>query len=401
LAAATLALTAVLTTAWGSGCGTGVPAPPAVAVDAPRLAVWIGTYTDAGSRGIYRSELDLGSGELAEPVLVAESANPSYLALHPNGRVLFVVNELTEFAGERSGAVSAFAIEPGTGHLTLLGQMPSGGADPCFITADRAGRNVLLANYTGGSVAAMPVTEDGWLRPASAFVQLSGSGPNASRQEGPHAHQIVLDPTERFALVADLGTDRLLVFRYDAARGVLAPNDPPAVHLAPGSGPRHLAWHPNGQVAYAISELSSTVTVMRWDRAHGSLDTLQTITTLPPGFSGPNTAAEVAVSPDGRFVYASNRGDDTLAVFAVDPTAGTLSPVGRVAAGGRTPRHFAIDPTGRWLLVANQGSDTVTVFRIDSGNGLPSLVGRPRALSRPVCLVLAASFASRETAGRR
>jgi 6-phosphogluconolactonase len=360
-----------------------------------RVPLYVGTYTDAGSRGIYRSELDLASGELAAPVLAGESTNPSYLALDPNGRLLYAVNELTSFAGERSGAVSAFAIDAASGSLTLLGQQSSGGADPCYIAVDHGGRNVLVANYTGGSLAVMPVAGDGRLQPASAFVQLIGSGPNPARQEGPHAHQIVLDPSGRFALAADLGTDRLLVYRYDAARGSLEPNDPPAALLTPGSGPRHLAWHPNGRFAYVISELASTVTVMRWDGERGALAAVQTVTTLPPGFVGTNTAAEIAVSADGRFAYASNRGDDSLAVFAVDPAAGTLTPAGRVAAGGRTPRHIVIDPTGRWLLVANQGSDGITVFRIDAVTGLPSAAGRPLALSRPVCLVFAAAITPR------
>jgi 6-phosphogluconolactonase len=380
-------------TATLAACGSArepVAGAPAVAVVATqRLPLYVGTYTDAGSPGIYRSELDTGAGTLSEPILVGEAANPSFLALHPSGRVLYAVNELADYGGARTGAVSAFAIDAATGALTPLGQQPSGGANPCHIAVDRAGRHVLVANYTGGSVAVLPLAADGRLLPASAFLQLTGSGPNLQRQEGPHAHQIVLDPAERFALVADLGTDRILVYRFDPARGTLEPNDPPAVALAPGSGPRHLAWHPSGLYLYALSEMASTVTVLRWDAVRGALAALQTVTTLPSGFAGTNTAAEIAVSGDGRFLYASNRGDDSLAVFTVEPAAGTLAAAGRVAAGGRAPRHFTFDPSGRWLLVALQGSDSLQMFRVDPASGLPSPSGRPLAVSRPVCVVFA------------
>jgi 6-phosphogluconolactonase len=231
--------------------------------------------------------------------------------------------------------------------------------------------------------------------PSSSFLQLSGSGPNRPRQDGPHAHQIVLDPAERFALVADLGTDRIRAYRFDAAHGALEPNDPPAAMLGPGSGPRHLAWHPGGSYLYVLAELDSTVTVLRWDAERGALAALQSVTTLPPGFAGENTAAEVAVSADGRFLYASNRGDDSIAVFAIDPAAATLTLSGRVGTGGRAPRHFAFDPSGRWLLVANQGSDAIAVFRIDPASGMPSPAGSPLALSRPVCVVFAGAVTPR------
>jgi 6-phosphogluconolactonase len=371
------------------GCAAGrVPGSSAEA-RAQWAPFYVGTYTDAGSRGIYRCRLDTRSGALDEPVLASESGNPSFLALHPNGRILYAANELQSYAGQRSGSLSAFAIDSAAGSLRLLGQQPSGGADPCFIAVDHAGRNILVANYTGGSVAVLPLAGDGRLLPASTLLQLTGSGPNAKRQEGPHAHQAVLDPGERFALVADLGSDRLRVYRYDPARGALDPNDPPAAVLAPGSGPRHLAWHPSGRHTYVISELASTVTVLRWNSERGALDALQTVTTLPAGFGGTNTAAEIALSADGRHLYASNRGDDSLAVFAVDPQDGTLASVARVPTGGRTPRHFAIDPTGRWLLVAHQGSDTIAVFRLDPASGIPAATGRAVALSRPVFVLFA------------
>jgi 6-phosphogluconolactonase len=368
---------------------------PALAVSggaapARSVPVYVGTYTDAGSRGIYRFEFDATSGAATAPVLVGESENPSFLALHPNGRVLYAVNELASFGGAPTGAVSAFAIDPASGKLTRLGQQPSGGADPCYLAVDRAGRNVLVANYTTGTVAVLPLAADGRLRPPSTVRQQAGTGPNRARQEGPHAHEIVLDAAETFAFAADLGADRIFVYRYGAASGTLEPNDPKAAVLEPGSGPRHLAWHPSGKIAYVINELGSTVTAFRCDAARGTLEAFQTVTTLPAGFSGPNKAAEVAVSPDGRFLYASNRGDDSLAVFSIDAASGTLAASGRVPTGGRAPRHFTIDASGRWLLVANQDSDSITFFRLDRTTGRPSPIGRPLVLSKPVCVLLAA-----------
>jgi len=361
-----------------------VPAAPA----APRLAVYVGTYTGGGSHGIYRFELDPFSGAWTEPVLAGESENPSFLALHPNGRLLYAVNELSDFGGAATGAVSAFVIGA-AGRLTLAGQQASGGADPCYLAVDRGGRNLLVANYSGGSVAVLPIGADGGLRPASAVRRHEGTGPNRERQGKAHAHTIVLDSAERFALAADLGSDRIFVYRYLAATGGLEPNRPGATELEPGSGPRHLAWHPSGSYVYAISELRSTVTAFRYDARGGTLEPFQVISTLPAGFSGQNTAAEVAVSPDGRFLYASNRGDDSLAWFMIDAATGALAPAGLVPSRGRTPRLFAIEPSGRWLLAANQDSDSVVVFRLDPATGRPEPVGRPLAISKPVSVLFA------------
>lgn len=366
-----------------------VGAPVAPPAASPRLAVYAGTYTGSGSRGIYRFELDTDSGAWTEPVLAGETENPSFLALHPGGRVLYAVNELATFGGAATGAVSAFAIDAVTGKLSLLDQQASGGADPCYLVVDRGGRNVLVANYNGGSVAVLPLGTDGRLRPASAVRRHVGTGPDKARQERAHAHAIVLDPAERFALAADLGADRIFVYRFDAAAGSIEPNDPEAAALEPGAGPRHFAWHPSGAYLYAINELASTVTAFRYDAPRGALAPIQSATTLPAGFAGKNKAAEIAVSPDGRFLYASNRGDDSLALFGIDAASGALTPAGHVPAGGRSPRHFAIDPTGRWLLAANEDSDTITVFRLDPATGRPAPVGRPIAISRPVCSVFA------------
>ena len=372
-----------------AGCAP-VRAPPATPSAAPRVAVYVGTYGGNGSRGIYRFDLDGSSGAWSDPVLAAPSENPSFLALHPNGRVLYAVNEVATFGGSPTGAVSAFAIDRASGRLTLLGRQASGGPGPCHLTVDGSGRNVLVANYTGGSVAVLPVDAEGRLQPASTVVQHVGTGPDRTRQEGPHAHAIVLDVAERFALAADLGADRIFVYRFDAAAGRVEPGDPASVALQPGSGPRHLAWHPSGRHLYAINELRSTVTAFRYDPERGAAFPFQTVTTLPGGFPGGNKAAEIAVSADGRFLYASNRGDDSIAWFAIDAASGALAPAGRVGTGGRAPRHFAIDPSGEWLVAANQDSDSIAIFRLDRGTGRPEPVGRPLSISSPACVLFAA-----------
>jgi 6-phosphogluconolactonase len=351
------------------------------------IVVYVGTYTDGGSRGIYRFALDPVSGEASEPVLAAASENPSFLALHPGGRLLYAVNETDDFGGEKTGAVSAFAIDSSSGDLQPLNQQPSMGAHPCHLILDEAGKNVLVANYNGGNVTVLPLAPDGRLETPSAVQPHEGSGPNHRRQEGPHAHGLALAPDGRFAFAADLGADRVFVHRFDPSAGTLEPHEPPAAALAPGSGPRHVVLHLSGKHLYAINELLSTVTVFRYDPAAGALEPTQTLTTLPADFEGANSTAEIAVSPDGRFLYGSNRGHDSVAVFSVDAASGRLTPVGHVPTGGRTPRHFAIDPTGRWLLAANQRSDTVTVFRLDPGSGLPSPVGDPVRVPKPVCLL--------------
>ena len=353
----------------------------------PRLAVYVGTYTGSGSRGIYRFELDPISGAWTDPVLAGESENPSFLALHPNGGFLYAVNESGTFGGATTGAVSAFAIDAASGNLRRLNQQASGGADPCHLAVDSGARNVLVANYTGGSVAVLPIDADGRLQAAATVLRHEGSGPDRARQEGPHAHAVVLDGAGRFALAADLGADRIFVYRFDAASGSLQPSAPEAVAIEPGSGPRHLAWHPSGPYLYVINELRSTVTAFRYDPWNGAPVSFQTITTLPAGFSGPNKAAEIAVSPDGRFLYGSNRGDDSIAVFRIDAASGALTPAGHVSTGGRTPRHFAIDPSGRWLLAANQDSGSIGVFRLDPVTGRLAPVGRPLAISKPVCVL--------------
>ena len=352
---------------------------------ADRAWVFIGTYTRGESKGIYRAQLDLKSGELASPELAAEVENPSFLALHPSGRFLYAAGESSNFQGKPGGAVSAFALDRRTGSLKLLNQESSRGAGPCHLVIDPTGKNVLVANYGGGSVAVLPIGKDGKLEPAASFVQHEGKSVNPRRQEGPHAHSINVDPTGKFAVVADLGLDKVLVYRFDAEQGRLTPNDPPHTSVAAGAGPRHFAFHPSGRFAYVINEMHSTVTAFDYDAKQGRLIQLQTISTLPAPHEG-NSTAEVQVHPSGKFLFGSNRGHNSLAIFSIDQQTGRLTSVGQESTGGRTPRNFGIDPNGRYILAANQASDSVVVFRVDPADGRLAPTGQSIEVPSPVCI---------------
>lgn len=353
-----------------------------------KLRVYIGTYTGGDSQGIYVCVLDLESGELSQPKLAAETTNPSFLAIHPSRRFLYAVGEIADFRGQKSGGVSAFAIDKQTGQLELLNQQSSQGAGPCHLVVDATGKNVLVANYGGGSVACLPITEDGSLSKATAFVQHHGSSVNPQRQQGPHAHSINAAPGNRFAMAADLGLDKVLVYRFDAERGTLEPNDPPSVSVKPGGGPRHFAFHPSGKFAYTNNEITLTVTAFRYDAADGVLTELQTISTLPQGTeqdSG-NSTAEVRVHPNGRFLYVSNRGHNSIAIFTIDPSTGKLTPAGHEPTRGEIPRNFNLDPTGRFLLVANQNTHNVVVFRVHPRTGKLEATGSQIDVPSPCCV---------------
>jgi 6-phosphogluconolactonase len=352
------------------------------------LLVHVGTYTGPSSKGIYAARLNASTGALTEPVLAAETPSPSFLALHPSRPVLYAVNEIGEFEGKPAGSVSAFAIDRATGLLKAINRQSSGGGGPAHVSVDAQGRHVFVANYGGGSVAALPVAGDGGLRPMSGFVQHTGSSVNPARQKGPHAHSIDLDPSGARAYVADLGLDKILIYRYDATAGTLTPSDPPFATVAPGSGPRHVAMHPSGRFLYVTNEIVLTVTAFAREAASGGLKSLQTISTLPEGVATQPaySTAELTMHPSGRFLYGSNRGHDSLTVFAVDQSTGRLSYVQNEPTGGSTPRSFGIDPSGRWLLAANQRSDSIVVFRIDQASGRLAPTGTRVSVGSPVCI---------------
>jgi 6-phosphogluconolactonase len=354
-----------------------------------KYLVYVGTYTDHGSKGIYAYRFDSSTGKMTSLGLAAETTEPSFLAVDPSGRFLYAVNETETYNGQPTGAVSAFAIQPDTGKLSLLNQVSSRGTDPAHITLDRTGKYALVANYTSGSVAVFALLKDGRLGEVTSFVQHKGSSVNPERQKGPHAHAIALSPDNRFAVVADLGLDQLLVYSCDAAKGNLG-TQPQVVKASPGAGPRHLVFSTDGRFLYMLNEMQSSVVAYSYDATSGAVQELQTISSLPKGFSSENTAAEIEIDPSGKFLFASNRGDDSIAVFAIDSHTGMLTHVETDSTGGKTPRNFAIDPTGSWLLAANQDSDNIVVFGIDQKNGHLKPTGEVFQLPSPVCLKFAA-----------
>ncbi len=354
--------------------------------DPSRSLVYVGTYTGGASKGIYAFQFDSRTGEFTEPALVAETPNPTFLALSPDQRFLYAANEVGKFQGKPGGSISAYAIEKPSGKLSLLNQGSTRGDGPCHVVVDRTGKFVLAANYGGGSVAVIPIRKDGGLEEVSSFVQHTGSSVNPSRQKQPHAHSIHVDPANRFAIAADLGIDKLLVYKLDPVKGLLTPNEPAAFALKPGAGPRHLAFHPNMKFAYVINELQSTVTALRWDAAEGSFAEIQTVPTLPADFAGQSTTAEVVVHPSGKFLYGSNRGHDSIAVFAIDDATGRLTSIMRMATGGKTPRNFNLDPSGRWLWAANQDSNNLVLFAVDPSTGKLEATRKTIQVGAPVCI---------------
>ncbi len=307
--------------------------------------------------------------------------------MHPNRHFLYAVGEIDNFEGKRTGAVSAFSIETKTGQLKLLNQQPSGGLGPCHLVLDSTGACVLTANYGSGSIALLPVHKDGTLSEPASTIQHSGASADPQRQAGPHAHFITTDAGSRHALVCDLGLDQVLIYRLEGNPAKLVPNDPPSASVAPGAGPRHLALAPDGKVAYVINEMGSSITAFAYDGPRGALTVLQTVSTLPEKLAGNNSCAEIAVHPSGKFVFGSNRGHDSIAVFAVDGKSGNLKFVEHQSTQGKTPRHFAIDPTGQWLLAENQDSDSVVVFSVDEKTGRLKPTGQTLEVPAPVCAV--------------
>jgi 6-phosphogluconolactonase len=348
--------------------------------------MYVGTYTGPQSKGIYAFRFDAGSGTLEPVGLVAESPNPSFLTASADGQRLVAVNEISTFDADKSGSVTSFQIDRGTLKLTPINVVSSRGADPCHLMLDYTGRFLAAANYTSGSFALIPVGPDGRLGAATQVLTHPGSGPNTQRQDTSHAHMVLFDPANRFLYGADLGLDRVHVYRFDATTGAATPNDPPSASVAPGAGARHLAFHPNGRFAYVIDELASTVTSFAWNPAAGTLAPLGSISTLPAGFIGTSTTAEIAIHPNGRFLYGSNRGHDSLAVFRIGD-AGDLHLVEIDSTRGREPRNFTIDPSGGWLIAANQNSNTLAVFRIDQVTGKLTPTGPLASVGSPVSLL--------------
>lgn len=368
------------------------------AIAAPACYVYVGTYTDwelfgpprrnppgERSQGIYVFRFDPETGKLSSRQLAAAADNPTYVTFAPSGKFLYAVNEVYRFHGEATGAVSAFSIDAASGRLSFLNQVAAHGTGTCHATVDVTGRSLLAANFGSGSVAVFPLAADGALQPATTWFQDAGAAGPSSRQATPHSHAFNLTPDNRLAIASEFSSDRLVLYRLDAATGTLTPSTPPETKLKSGSAPRHLAFHPGGAFAYSVNEIDSTVTALRYDAIAGTLTALETVSTLPQDFSGRNTAAEVVVHPSGKFLYASNRGHHTIAVFAIGPD-GRLRSTGHVSSGGRTPRGFSVDPSGRWLIAANQDTHNLAVFAIDPQTGLPRPTGQSAEVRIPVCV---------------
>lgn len=354
--------------------------------DPHTFRVYVGTYTNGDSKGIYAYLYDGSTGSWQLQSITPDQQKPAFLALHPNRRFLYAVNEVLDFEGRQSGAVSAFAIDEATGDLRRLNQQGSMGPGPCHLSVDPSGRYVLVANYSGGSVALLPISEDGSLQETTCFIQHEGRGTDPRRQTAPHAHSIICDPQGRFALAADLGLDRILVYELDLGRGKLVAHIPPGVALQPGAGPRHTDFHTNGQFLYAINELNSTITVFAYDAQEGQLTSLQTVSTLPVGFSGTNYCADIHIHPSGLYLYGSNRGHDSIVSYHVDPATGLLGTMAHYSTHGRWPRSFAVDPSGAFLIAANQNSDSLVAFRIDEQTGALQLHSELTGVPGPACV---------------
>ncbi len=357
---------------------SGRAAAPATSAPKQEFFVFYGSPNSSRTDGISLGRFDAASGKLTAPTLAAQAGGPSFVALAPDGKHLYACFESTNEVG-------AYAIDAATGELRLLNVQPAGGGGPCHLSLDRSGKFALVANYNGGSVAVFPIMSNGTLGPRTGFDQHTGKGPNADRQEGPHAHGIITDPSNRFALCADLGNDTIHLYRFDARAGTLAPHA--TTKLAPGAGPRHVLFSPNGKALYCLNELDGTLTTFDWDAEKGALTNPTTVRNLPAGFTAFNKNAELQLHPNGKFLYASARGHDAIAVFAVDAATSRLTLVQDAPTGAKTPRFFGFDPTGKWILCGNQDSNTVTVFKADAATGKLTIVGDPVTAPAPICMV--------------
>jgi len=364
---------------------------------ANEILVYVGTYTEpirfgtgrilqGKGEGIYIYRLDPSSGVMERVGKTTGITNPSYLAFDSTRRFLYAVNELKTYEDKPTGTISAFAVDPKTGKLEFLNKKPTHGTDPCHVLVDKKREYVFVANFMSGSICVLPVLDDGSLGEASDFIQHQGSSIDAVRQKGPHAHSVTLDEAHRFAFVPDLGLDRLMVYKFDPRRGMLEPNEVPWIKMKPGAGPRHVDFHPAGRFAYLINELDSTLAALSYDGRKGTFKVLQIVSTLPEGFSGESTCADVQVSPSGAFVYGSNRGHDSIVIYKIDQRTGRLTYVGHEPTRGKTPRSFGIDPTGRYLLAANQDTDTIVTFHVNPKTGKLLPTGHVTQVPTPVCV---------------
>ena len=347
----------------------------------------LGTYTGE-SRGIYAVRLDGATGALSTPELAATLPDPEFLALHPNGRFVYALTRVRTPDGKNAGAVEAFAVDPATESLTALNTQLTGRGSLTHVAVDPSGRMVIAPSYGGGYVASFPIRPDGSLGPcASILTQQGPLGPNHVRQDAPHPHSVTISPDGRFAFVANLGLDRVFSYRLDPKRGTIAPNEPAFATIKAGSGPRHTKFSPDGKYFYVLSELAGTITSCRYDAARGVVEPFQTVSTLPDNFTGKNTSSEIRIAPDGRFVYAANRGPNTLAVFTRDPQSGALTRTEIVPTGGDHPRNFALSPDGAWLLCAHQNSGNLTVFRVNEQTGRLTRTDATAHVAQAVCVL--------------
>lgn len=351
--------------------------------------MYVGTYSVRGSQGVYVFEFDRQAGTMQQIQAVSNAKSPSFLALHPSGRFLYSVNEAAQEGASQAGAVSSYSVEAGTGRLTFLNSQSSLGRGPCHISVDQTGKTAFVANYGGGSLAVLPINTDGTLRAATDSMQNVGSGPNTKRQEKAHVHSATLAPDNRYVYVADLGTDKLHILATDVQASKVKPATMPFATVKPGAGPRHLAIHPNGKYAYLVEEMGSSVAVFSRNARTGALTLLQDgINALPDGFSGQNTSADIHTDPSGKFLYQSNRGANTLAIFAIGAD-GKLTKLGDQPTEGKTPRNFLVDPKGEFVFVANQDTDNITIFRLDSKTGKLTYTGQSVSVPAPVCVIMA------------
>lgn len=377
----------------GALSGAEMSAPPSSVMPAASdTIVYVGTYTGRQSKGIYAYRLEAKTAAAGEAVLqplglAVETPSPSFLVVEPKRRLVFAANEVDSFEGKATGAVSAFSVDAATGKLKLINQQPSMGTGPCHVALDRDGKFLFVANYNSGSFAVLPVAADGRLGAPTTVIQNAGKSANPERQKGPHAHGITFDPANRFVFFVDLGLDQILGYRFDSATGKLTPTEPAFASVKPGAGCRHLAFRPDGKFAYALNEMASTVTVFSYDGATGKLTEVQTASSLPPGLEVKSSGAEITVHPSGKWLYASNRGHDSIAQFAVDENKGTVTFVAALPSGGKTPRHFAFLPSGKQLAIANQNSNSILLGRVDEKTGGVQTAGAPIEVPSPVCVV--------------